>query len=307
MNNILQLSAEESFSGEVKRTALIASIANKLAHPPACLPISDLILLSSQAVQSLPSLHSRRVYAAHLTRAVPELLSNGFTREGVMEYLNRLSTHSPSSLNQCLQAIKLLVREADTRNLMDRVEAQAILGIKSRKAPTVRTGNWLTVQQARDLLAATGNARDAAVLSLLLGCGLRRSELSGLTWEHIQVRADRPVIANLLGKGQKLRSIGIPQFTYNRLLEYGKSGMQGKIFDLSPSGVWWVVKQTAQRIGMHLAPHDLRRTLAALAEENGTELRQIQADLGHSSIQTTERYLGQIKSLKRSSGDSLPL
>jgi integrase len=44
--------------------------------------------------------------------------------------------------------------------------------------------------------------------------------------------------------------------------------------------------------GCWLAPHDLRRTCAKLCRAAGGELEQIQLLLGHSSVQTTERYLG---------------
>jgi len=41
-----------------------------------------------------------------------------------------------------------------------------------------------------------------------------------------------------------------------------------------------------------LAPHDLRRSCGKLCRKSGGELKQIQLRLGHSSVQTTERYLG---------------
>src|ERR1700746_3534158 len=53
------------------------------------------------------------------------------------------------------------------------------------------------------------------------------------------------------------------------------------------------VKSCCERVGLeHIAPHDLRRTLAKLCHDSGGELEQIQFLLGHVSVQTTERYLG---------------
>lgn len=58
--------------------------------------------------------------------------------------------------------------------------------------------------------------------------------------------------------------------------------------------VWHVVKEFATCIGNdRLAPHDLRRTCARLCRAAGGELEQIQFLLGHVSVQTTERYLGE--------------
>jgi hypothetical protein len=57
--------------------------------------------------------------------------------------------------------------------------------------------------------------------------------------------------------------------------------------------VWHAVKRCALRVGIiGLAPHDLRRSCARLCHDAGGELEQIQFLLGHSSVQTTERYIG---------------
>ena len=57
--------------------------------------------------------------------------------------------------------------------------------------------------------------------------------------------------------------------------------------------VWHIVRNSAKLAGMpKLAPHDLRRTCARLFHTRGGELEQIQFLLGHSSMQTTERYRG---------------
>ena len=56
---------------------------------------------------------------------------------------------------------------------------------------------------------------------------------------------------------------------------------------LSPQGILRAVARYEA-----IAPHDLRRTFAKLAFQGGAKLDQIQLSLGHTSIQTTERYLG---------------
>ena len=55
----------------------------------------------------------------------------------------------------------------------------------------VRTGNWLSLKQAQALLDAPDittrkGLRDRAIIAVLLGCGLRRSEVAALTMGHIQ-------------------------------------------------------------------------------------------------------------------------
>jgi integrase len=61
---------------------------------------------------------------------------------------------------------------------------------------------------------------------------------------------------------------------------------------LSEQAVLDVVRAYAAPLGLDAAPHDCRRTFAKLALRGGARLEQIQLNLGHASIQTTERYLG---------------
>jgi integrase len=56
-----------------------------------------------------------------------------------------------------------------------------------------------------------------------------------------------------------------------------------------------------------VAPHDLRRTAAKLCRAAGGELEQIQMPLGHSSVQTTERYIGTKQDLAHAPNDAIRL
>lgn len=76
-------------------------------------------------------------------------------------------------------------------------------------------GNWLTADQGKKLLAVPSgdsvrDKRDYAILSLLLGCGLLRAELTGLTSGHLQQRDERWVTVNLYGKGGHIRTVPVP-------------------------------------------------------------------------------------------------
>jgi integrase len=61
---------------------------------------------------------------------------------------------------------------------------------------------------------------------------------------------------------------------------------------MTAQSIFEVVERYGKRIGLPIAPHDLRRTFAKLAHKGHAALEQIQISLGHASIQTTERYLG---------------
>ena len=77
---------------------------------------------------------------------------------------------------------------------------------------------------------------------------------------------------------------------------------------LSDWSVWSIVEQSSQQIGIeHFGAHDLRRTCAKLCRKNGGDLEQIKFLLGHSSIQTTERYLGSEQDIEIAVNDNLGL
>jgi integrase len=77
---------------------------------------------------------------------------------------------------------------------------------------------------------------------------------------------------------------------------------------LSEKAIWQMLKPYVARIGIpQVAPHDLRRTTAKLCRAAGGELEQIQMLLGHSSVQTTERYLGTKQDLTHAPNDAIKL
>jgi site-specific recombinase XerD len=77
-----------------------------------------------------------------------------------------------------------------------------ILRIKGLKSKGVRVGNWLSLRQAQSLLSAPNvntlkGQRDRAILAVLLGCGLRRSEAAALTCVHLRQLDGRWCIVDL--------------------------------------------------------------------------------------------------------------
>ena len=78
-----------------------------------------------------------------------------------------------------------------------------------------RLGNWLTRDQAKELLTVPDRSkikgkRDYVILALLLGCALRRQELASLDVNRIQMREGRWVLPDLRGKGGRVRTVAIP-------------------------------------------------------------------------------------------------
>src|SRR6185369_15912771 len=87
--------------------------------------------------------------------------------------------------------------------------------VRSVKSKGIRVGNWLSVRQAQGLLSApdiatTKGLRDRAILAILIGCGLRRSEVAALTFSHLQQRDGRWCIVDLVGKHGRVRTAPMP-------------------------------------------------------------------------------------------------
>jgi integrase len=130
------------------------------------------------------------------------------------------------------------------------------------------------------------------------------------------------VLADLEGKGRRIRTVAVPIWVKQgieawtaaagvnkgRLLRsVSKSGKVNRD-SLSDWAVWSVVEQSSKQIGIeHFGAHDLRRTCAKLCRKNGGDLEQIKFLLGHSSIQTTERYLGSDQEIAVAVNDNLGL
>ena len=218
---------------------------------------------------------------------------------------------SASTVNVKLSAIRKLVDEAQRAGVISAEEASQMSDIPNIRQRGTRLGNWLTKEQAKELLAVPDRStlkgkRDYVILGLLTGCALRRNELAMLDVETIQLREGRWVLADLDGKGKRIRTVAVPVWVKQginawmtaagiedgRLLRSIRKGGK-KIGDgLSDWAVWSIVGQSAKQIGIeHFGAHDLRRICAKLCRKAGGDLEQIKFLLGHSSIQTTKRYL----------------
>ncbi|UQN10684.1 tyrosine-type recombinase/integrase [Deinococcus sp. QL22] len=243
---------------------------------------------------------------------------------------------SSASVNQRLSAIRKLVREAADNGQLGIFEAESIARVKGIKKQGQRTGAWLSRVQAQELLLAPDvstlrGLRDRALLAVLLGCGLRRSELVNLTFQHVQQREGRWVVLDLTGKHGRTRTVPMPAWCKAAMDAWTTKAElnSGHIFRptaprgskvlaracLSHEAVALIVRKYGTQVGrsdltpegVALAPHDLRRTFAKLAHKGGAPIDQIQLSLGHASIQTTEVYLGIDQNLESAPCDVLGL
>src|SRR5271168_5265057 len=176
--------------------------------------------LKQLVLDSVSSPITKRVYNMALNEFMEwfqEAPRPGFSKATVSAWRVSLETRGlgSSSIIIRMSAIRKLAAEAADNGLLAPELAAGISRVKSAKSVGIRMGNWLSARQAQSLLNAPDTTtirglRDRAILAVLLGCGLRRSELAALTFAHVQQRDGRWCIVDLVGKHGRVRTVPMP-------------------------------------------------------------------------------------------------
>lgn len=211
---------------------------------------------------------------------------------------------SKTTMARNISSIKNFFRWLDKNDIL---KNSAIGVISSPKLPKTLPKS-LEINDTFDVLSAClelckepwRGIRDAAILTLLYGCGLRISEALNLNFGDITENSN---FLRIKGKGNKERIIPLFPLIWKKISAYieecpynfqnGEAlfvGARGE--RLSPR----IVQRQLEKIRTHLqlpdtlTPHALRHSFATHLLAQGTDLRSIQELLGHSSLSTTQRY-----------------
>jgi len=245
-------------------------------------------------------LHGRGLQAGEVTEPVVE------------DYLAflRASGKAPASVARALVSVRSLHRfmENEGRSLSNPAEEVA--------RPKVPSGlpKALSEAEVGALLGAVAGdgpiaRRDRAILEVLYGCGLRVSELVGLSLADLDLAAG---LLRAFGKGAKERVVpvgrlaaealaawlavgGRPQLVPDRWARRGDAEavfLNARGGRLSRQGAWGIVRHHGQTVGLgdRLSPHVLRHSCATHMLDHGADIRVVQELLGHASISTTQVY-----------------
>jgi integrase len=172
-------------------------------------------ILRQLVVDAVPSGHSKRNYAKALDDLFAFAASRPLSRAVLLEWWVGMEALSPSTINVRLAAVRKMIGEARRNGMIGQEEAASLTDIPNIRQKGNRLGNWLTREQAKELLAVPDRStlkgkRDYVILALLVGFALRRNELAELDVETIQQRDGRWVLADLEGKGRRIRTVAIP-------------------------------------------------------------------------------------------------
>jgi site-specific recombinase XerD len=215
-----------------------------------------------------------------------------------------------------LHALGAIEKNPAQRQLVRRVKA-----VTSTDRPVF----FLTAAQAAALIDATSEAgiaavRNRALITTMLHCVLRRSEVAAMDVEHVRPIGHYWVLDLPLSKGGADQYVKVPAHVVEEieghLRHYGIS--TGPVWRslsnynrdgrLSTDSIYKIVRRTARLAGLpEIGAHTLRHTGCTLAIEAGASLQQVQTHARHKNIETTMIYIHQRDRLRDSAADYIHL
>lgn len=267
---------------------------------------------------SLSSLHSRRTLYAALRRVseryrqcAPEAFPwwNLRYQHAHKIRADLASELAPATANKTLSALRQILRHCRRLGLMTAEECAGASDVPAVKGERVPPGRALSVEEIQRLLAEAETApvlgvRNRAMVMVLAGCGLRRSELSGLDFKDYLPETSQ---LRVLGKGNKERLVPLHPAVEESLNAWlrkyrgyapgplfcrGENGGQVLIGErITHQGVYSVIKRLCERASvLGIRPHDFRRTFISVLLDEGRDLAVVSKLVGHASVETTSRY-----------------
>jgi integrase len=216
---------------------------------------------------------------------------------------------APATANRFIAALRGVLREAWRLGQMTAEDYQQAADISLVTGSRLPRGRRLTRDEVEKLFACCAydktpaGVRDAAILAVLVGCGLRRSEAAGLDvsdYEHVtgEVRVR-------VGKGRKERvayALGgiaaalddwlvVRGIAPGRLFVPVRRGGHLELRGMTDQAIYAALdRRRVAAGGRRFSPHDLRRTFITDLLDAGVDLAMVQRLAGHASLTTTARY-----------------
>jgi integrase/recombinase XerC len=232
-------------------------------------------------------------------RVMPERI----TLEHVRGFLAETMRHaSRATVQRRLFAIKAYFRwRTAAKDVENPVRAMRSPRVEKRLPQVVSERDALRLLEAESHVAGPAALRDRAILEVLYSSGLRVAELTGLCWRDIDEELGMVMVR--AGKGNKDRLIPLGEPALDALKAWRAVMPRAWTPDsavitnlrggrLTPRSVQNILARRLLDAGITtpLTPHGLRHCFATHLLDAGADLRSIQEMLGHSSLQTTQRY-----------------
>ena len=309
-----------------------------MALPPAVVPIvaaPERLDRNPAAVYlaGRPSATGRRGLKRSLERAA-ELLTSGRTKDAMavdwteVRYQHVTALRSvlieegakPATINHMLAAVRGTLKEAWRLGQIDAETLARASDVPNVKATMLPAGRHVDVGEVAALFRACGDApvgaRDAAMIALLYGCGLRRSEAVALLLDDY----DQGAVTIHHGKGRKERIVYCPaggREAIDAWITRRGAWLGALLCPVKKGGHIQERAMTAQAVLLRLqflsarahvppfSPHDLRRSFVGELLDSGADISSVQQLAGHASVTTTQRYDRRPEEAKRRTAELL--
>lgn len=217
--------------------------------------------------------------------------------------------YSAASANKIMSALRQTLKQAWLLGDMSAEDYQRAIQLKPVKGETLPAGRELASGEILALMNACHNdespagTRDAAIIGMMYGAGLRRAEVVSLTLDNFDVESGA---LKLTGKGNKERTAyitgGALDAVHDWLVIRGNDGSalfvainKGGRLDTSKGmnsqAIYnMLVKRASDAHIKEFSPHDMRRTFVSDLLDKGADIATVAKMAGHANVQTTARY-----------------
>jgi site-specific recombinase XerD len=235
-----------------------------------------------------------------------------------------LDEYAPATANRILSALRGVLEQAWLLGQMSAEDYHRAARLAPITGETLPAGRELLAEEIASLIlncledCSPIGIRDAAIISILFGAGLRREEITTLNLADYHPEEALLVIR---GKRSKERAGYLGNGALAALANWldirGKdagplfvSVKRGGILQhgrkLSPQSIYYLLKMRAKKAGVKpFSPHDLRRTFVSRLLDSGVDIAIVAKMAGHSNIQTTVRYDRRPEDAKRRAANLL--
>lgn len=176
------------------------------------------------------------------------------------------------------------------------IERNPCAAVKPIKVPEEEKKAFSS-EEIDTIRGACKDVRERAVIEMLLSSGLRVAELCNLKKEDIDLAELTVKVKH--GKGNKDRTAFINPVARKHIVAYLRDNKHDSAYlfttrkggKYTTGGIRYITDVIEERTGIHIHPHRFRRTLATDLAKKGMPIQEIQKLLGHTSIETTRKYI----------------
>ena len=215
---------------------------------------------------------------------------------------------SPVFTNNVMVTLRTHLNFAVKRGKLAKALKVELLRVQRKPRSTVPASRFQEFLGAIDL--ATSNPQVRVMVRVMLGLGLRSSEVAGMRLEWLDPAEHTYTVGR--AKGKEARVLPIPAWLWDSITLMPKGTLSEWVFPTRygkphcPGFLRKPLLAATKALGMcHLTPHRLRASFASLHAATGTPLPELQTMMGHKDFKTLWGYIEQTMDARRGAQDAL--